>query len=239
MFRLIEADHYVNKKILVVGGGESAVEAAIGFARHPGKPAPLSYRSAQFSRIKDRNPKPNRRLFAVGQDRGPLQYQPGGVQGRICDPRRPGSETRTAQRLLLGLRRWSASLRLPQGDPHSLSVCVTRHRKPAARPSAQSRKNKRWPRPSTSGSESREFGTGRDCTPSAYTPTCLRECRELCEGGIQVGNERWRSRFVDRERRQRQLKEVTDLNCLRQLFCLSSKGLISPLLSTLIAPSGA
>jgi len=58
MFRLIEADHYVNQEILVVGGGESAVEAAIGFARHPGKPAPLSYRSAQFSRIKDRNPKP-------------------------------------------------------------------------------------------------------------------------------------------------------------------------------------
>ncbi len=54
-----------------------------------------------------------------------------------------------------------------------------------------------------------------------------------------MGNERWRSRFVDCERRQRQLKEVTDLNCLRQLFCLSSKGLISPLLSTLIAPSGA
>src|SRR5215467_2748943 len=30
MYRLIEADHYVNKKILVVGGGDSAVEAAMG-----------------------------------------------------------------------------------------------------------------------------------------------------------------------------------------------------------------
>jgi thioredoxin reductase len=28
MYRLIEADHYVNKKILEVGGGDSAVEAA-------------------------------------------------------------------------------------------------------------------------------------------------------------------------------------------------------------------
>ncbi len=239
MFRLIEADHYVNKKILVVGGRRKCGRSGHRICASPrqtGSPL-LPQRAVQS----DQGPQPetNRRLFGVGQDRGPLQYQPGGVQGRICDPRRPGSETRTAQRLLLGLRRWSASLRLPQGDPHSLSVCVTRHRKPAARPSAQSRKNKRWPRPSTSGSESREFGTGRDCTPSAYTPTCLRECRELCEGGIQVGNERWRSRFVDCERRQRQLKEVTDLNCLRQLFCLSSKGLISPLLSTLIAPSGA
>ena len=32
MYRLIEADHYVNKKILVVGGGDSAIEAAMGLA---------------------------------------------------------------------------------------------------------------------------------------------------------------------------------------------------------------
>jgi thioredoxin reductase (NADPH) len=32
MYRLIEANHYVNKKILVVGGGDSAVEAAMGLA---------------------------------------------------------------------------------------------------------------------------------------------------------------------------------------------------------------
>src|SRR5271169_3346908 len=29
MYRLIEADHYINKKILVIGGGDSAVEAAM------------------------------------------------------------------------------------------------------------------------------------------------------------------------------------------------------------------
>jgi thioredoxin reductase len=32
MYRLIEADHYVNKQILAVGGGDSAVEAAMGLA---------------------------------------------------------------------------------------------------------------------------------------------------------------------------------------------------------------
>ena len=31
MYRLIETDHYVNKNILVVGGGDSAVEAAWGW----------------------------------------------------------------------------------------------------------------------------------------------------------------------------------------------------------------
>lgn len=55
MYRLIEADHYVNKKILVVGGGDSAVEAAMGLAHQVGNTVTLSYRQAGFSRIKERN----------------------------------------------------------------------------------------------------------------------------------------------------------------------------------------
>jgi putative YpdA family bacillithiol system oxidoreductase len=57
MYRLIEADHYVNKHILVVGGGDSAVEAAMGLASQPGNNVTLSYRQASFNRIKDRNAK--------------------------------------------------------------------------------------------------------------------------------------------------------------------------------------
>ena len=57
MYRLIEADHYVNKKILIVGGGDSAVEAAMGLASQAGNKVTLCYRSAQFSRIKERNTK--------------------------------------------------------------------------------------------------------------------------------------------------------------------------------------
>jgi len=55
MYRLIEADHYVNKKILIVGGGDSAVEAAMGLASQVGNTVTLSYRQETFSRIKDRN----------------------------------------------------------------------------------------------------------------------------------------------------------------------------------------
>jgi thioredoxin reductase len=55
MYRLIEADHYVNKRILVVGGGDSAVEAAMGLAHQVGNQVTLCYRGAQFSRIKERN----------------------------------------------------------------------------------------------------------------------------------------------------------------------------------------
>jgi thioredoxin reductase len=55
MYRLIEADHYVNKNILVVGGGDSAIEAAMGLANQIGNKVTLSYRQERFSRIKDRN----------------------------------------------------------------------------------------------------------------------------------------------------------------------------------------
>jgi thioredoxin reductase (NADPH) len=57
MYRLIEADHYINKKILVIGGGDSAVEAAMGLASQTGNQVTLSYRSDRFSRIKERNAK--------------------------------------------------------------------------------------------------------------------------------------------------------------------------------------
>jgi thioredoxin reductase len=55
MYRLIEADHYIHKKILVVGGGDSAVEAAMGLAHQRGNVVTLSYRKAAFTRIKERN----------------------------------------------------------------------------------------------------------------------------------------------------------------------------------------
>ncbi len=57
MYRLIEADHYINKKILVIGGGDSAIEAAMGLAAQVGNTVTLSYRQANFSRLKDRNVK--------------------------------------------------------------------------------------------------------------------------------------------------------------------------------------
>lgn len=55
MYRLIEADHYVNKRILIVGGGDSAVEAAMGLASQIGNSVTLSYRQERFGRIKERN----------------------------------------------------------------------------------------------------------------------------------------------------------------------------------------
>jgi len=55
MYSLIEAEAYTGVKILVVGGGDSAVEAALGLAHQKGNRVTLSYRREAFSRIKERN----------------------------------------------------------------------------------------------------------------------------------------------------------------------------------------
>jgi putative YpdA family bacillithiol system oxidoreductase len=57
LYRLIEADHYTHKNILIVGGGDSAIEAAMGLAHQEGNKVTISYRKSEFSRIKDRNAK--------------------------------------------------------------------------------------------------------------------------------------------------------------------------------------
>lgn len=67
MYRLIEAEHYTHKKILVVGGGDSAVEAAIGLAMQPGNLVTLSYRKDAFVRIKERNAQKLRDLQSKGK----------------------------------------------------------------------------------------------------------------------------------------------------------------------------
>lgn len=57
MYSLLDAEAYTGKRILVVGGGDSAVEAAMGLARQRGNRVTLSYRKAGFTRLKDRNEK--------------------------------------------------------------------------------------------------------------------------------------------------------------------------------------
>jgi len=67
LYRLIEADHYTDKNILVVGGGDSAVEAAMGLAHQKGNRVTLSYRKSEFSRLKDRNAKRIREHIDAGK----------------------------------------------------------------------------------------------------------------------------------------------------------------------------
>ena len=55
MYKLMDAETYQNNRILVVGGGDSAIEAAMGLARQKGNEVTMSYRKEKFFRIKTRN----------------------------------------------------------------------------------------------------------------------------------------------------------------------------------------
>lgn len=55
VYRLIDPAQYDGQAVLVVGGGDSALEAALALAERPGTEVTLSYRSAAFSRVKQKN----------------------------------------------------------------------------------------------------------------------------------------------------------------------------------------
>jgi thioredoxin reductase len=55
LYQLIDAQSYRGQHMLVVGGGDSAVEAACGLARQPGNTVTLSYRKPKLFRIKKKN----------------------------------------------------------------------------------------------------------------------------------------------------------------------------------------
>jgi len=55
VYRLIEAEQYRGQQVLVVGGGDSAVEAALACSQQPGTRVTLAYRGDAFGRIKAKN----------------------------------------------------------------------------------------------------------------------------------------------------------------------------------------
>ncbi|MFP6845129.1 MAG: NAD(P)-binding domain-containing protein [Thalassolituus sp.] len=57
VYQLKDPEQYVNQQVTVVGGGDSAVEAAMSIAEQPGTQVILSYRGDAFSRIKPANRK--------------------------------------------------------------------------------------------------------------------------------------------------------------------------------------
>lgn len=65
-YSLLDAASYQGRHILVVGGGDSAVEAALGLAEQPDNCVTMSYRKKAFFRLKSRN---ERRLQHAVRDR--------------------------------------------------------------------------------------------------------------------------------------------------------------------------
>jgi thioredoxin reductase/ferredoxin len=56
-YKLIDPEQYRDMRVLVVGGGDSALECATSISEQPGTEVTLSYRSAAFSRAKQKNRK--------------------------------------------------------------------------------------------------------------------------------------------------------------------------------------
>jgi thioredoxin reductase len=67
MYRLVDAEGYRGQKVMIVGGGDSAIEAAIGLAQQPDNEVTLSYRREKLVRIKKKNQDRFASLVAEGR----------------------------------------------------------------------------------------------------------------------------------------------------------------------------
>jgi thioredoxin reductase len=54
-YDVVEMEAFARARVLVVGGGDSAIETVIGLARQEETHVTLSYRGEEFTKIKDRN----------------------------------------------------------------------------------------------------------------------------------------------------------------------------------------
>ena len=69
LYQLVDTSTYTDEHLLVVGGGDSAIEAATGLADQSGNVVTLSYRKPNFFRLKARNEERIMRYAAEGRVR--------------------------------------------------------------------------------------------------------------------------------------------------------------------------
>jgi len=97
-YSLLDANSYLGRRILVVGGGDSAIETAVALAEQPGNEVTISYRKDAFVRIRSRNEQ--RLAECVGQKRIQVLYRsevraihPHAVEVVVHDPSGPKPRT--------------------------------------------------------------------------------------------------------------------------------------------------
>ncbi len=76
VYRMIDPQQYRGRHVLVVGGGDSALEAAVSLAEEPGTTVTISYRGEAFSRAKEKN----RQKIEEGAQRGLIRVM---LQSRV------------------------------------------------------------------------------------------------------------------------------------------------------------
>lgn len=67
VYRLIDPEQYRHQHVLIVGGGDSALEAAVSIAEEDGTSVTISYRSEAFSRAKEKNREKIKNAEKAGQ----------------------------------------------------------------------------------------------------------------------------------------------------------------------------
>lgn len=88
-YSLLDAGSYQDRRVLVVGGGDSAVEAAVGLSEQMDNVVTLSYRKAAFTRLKARNESRVARAMADGKlnvlfESEVLEVKPDAVRLRVA-----------------------------------------------------------------------------------------------------------------------------------------------------------
>jgi thioredoxin reductase/NAD-dependent dihydropyrimidine dehydrogenase PreA subunit len=83
VYRLIDPEQYQGQRVLVVGGGDSALEAAVAIAEQKGSKVTLSYRSDAFSRVKEKN----RSAVKAAEQKGRLRVMLKSAPSKIAPDR--------------------------------------------------------------------------------------------------------------------------------------------------------
>ncbi len=81
VYRLLDPEQYRGRKVLVVGGGDSALEAAASLSEEAGTEVTLSYRGTAFSRVKAKN----RERIDRAREAGRLRVEMGSQVKRISE----------------------------------------------------------------------------------------------------------------------------------------------------------
>ncbi len=81
VYQMIDAEQYSGRKVLVAGGGDSALEAAVQLAEQPGTTVTLSYRGGHFARGRPSNRQAVEDLSSAGR----LRVMMSSVIERICE----------------------------------------------------------------------------------------------------------------------------------------------------------
>jgi thioredoxin reductase/NAD-dependent dihydropyrimidine dehydrogenase PreA subunit len=91
-YGLIDAESYAGRHVLVVGGGDSAVEAALALAEQPDTTVTVSYRREAFFRLKAKNEHRMRAALDDGRVRASFQSQVQAIHATHVVLQQPGPD---------------------------------------------------------------------------------------------------------------------------------------------------